>query len=73
MNKDSDEYDCVECGRHIISVGFNPRPFCAACLTIPGWFRDLEMRRAIDPQGWAKPPEEAIHGDFPPGPSPRRR
>ena len=29
MNKDADEYDCAECGRHIISVGFHPRPFCA--------------------------------------------
>ncbi len=34
-------------------------PLCNACLTVPGWFRYPEIREAIDPEGWASPPEEA--------------
>lgn len=45
-----DEFDCVECGRHIISIG-NPSGNCrcGACISIPGWHLDPELRQQIDP------------------------
>ena len=45
------EFDCVECGRHIIAFG--PRPklhLCGACMMMPGWFRDAKVRAIIDPE-----------------------
>ncbi len=46
------EFDCVECGRHIVVVTDNEcrRRVCAPCMAIPGWFRDPELRARIDPQ-----------------------
>lgn len=47
------EFDCCECGRHIIAIwaATPPEPpLCAACLTIPGWFRMPEVRAALDPE-----------------------
>ncbi len=49
-------FDCSECGRHIISI-CGPRPAldgsdrCAACMSMPGWFLDPELRRVLDPDG----------------------
>lgn len=48
------EFDCSECGRHIVQLS-GPRPAldgsdrCAACWSLPGWFHDPELARAIDP------------------------
>lgn len=48
------EFDCVECGRHVISFG-NPilaaahPDTCAMCFSIPGWFHDPELAGVLDP------------------------
>jgi hypothetical protein len=45
------EFDCAECGRHIIAVALArvpAPPLCAHCLHIPGWFRDADLRRMLD-------------------------
>lgn len=46
------EFDCCECGRHIILVSGELRepPLCAACISLPGWFRDPKIRDIIDPE-----------------------
>lgn len=46
------EYDCCECGRHVLN--FTDRaplqpPLCAMCLGLPGWFRHPDLRATIDP------------------------
>lgn len=46
---DVTEFDCVECGRHIIQIGGPTTRKCAACMALPGWFRDPELRERIDP------------------------
>lgn len=41
------EFACVECGQPVIRLGVAEPPefrFCAACLTVPGWFRCARMR-----------------------------
>ena len=53
------EFDCVECGQHIIR--FNGEPgepqLCGHCLHIPGWFRHPEVRRMLAPEGLPDLPE----------------
>jgi len=51
------EFDCVECGRHIIRIIGEPYApaLCAACIMVPGWFRDPHLRNAIDAD--VNPPE----------------
>jgi ribosomal protein L37E len=49
------EYDCSECGRHIYQFGGPQTGRCAACTTMPGWFRDPELAKRIDPEGDARP------------------
>jgi len=57
MNDDSNEYinevefDCNECQRHIVRFGgpVNQFHLCATCLFIPGWYKDPELRRRLDP------------------------
>jgi hypothetical protein len=44
----SDEFDCCECGRHIIVLCGTTAPLCAACLMLPGWHRDTRLRAVID-------------------------
>lgn len=59
---DANEYDCTECGRHIIVLN-NPvlqakHPnICAACWSIPGWFNDPHLARDIDPDHTRNPPK----------------
>jgi hypothetical protein len=43
------EFDCVECGRHIIVICGPPTSKCAACQSLPGWFDDPALARIIDP------------------------
>lgn len=41
------EFTCCECGRDVISLGEEKPPefrLCAACLTVPGWYRCARMR-----------------------------
>lgn len=43
------EFDCVMCGRHIVSIGGPPGlTLCGTCAIIPGWHLDPELRKAID-------------------------
>lgn len=53
------EFDCCECGRHIVDVSGQGRepPLCAECLHVPGWFRDPQLARILDPNGDCKPPQ----------------
>lgn len=40
------EFDCVECGHHIVSI-CPPDPAevrCAHCIVLPGWFNDPKLR-----------------------------
>lgn len=45
------EFDCVECGRHIIVFAspWRDTQLCAICISTPGWFRDPRLREIIDP------------------------
>jgi hypothetical protein len=46
------EFDCVECGKHII--GFGPGwsvALCAHCMFCPGWFRDPRLLKMWAPEG----------------------
>jgi hypothetical protein len=55
------EFQCTECGRHIIQI-CGPPPadhfgLCAACLMLPGWHADPELRRRLDPEGVTTDPK----------------
>jgi hypothetical protein len=45
------EFVCVECKREIVRiVGHRNDPdLCSACLFLPGWWRDPELRKRMDP------------------------
>lgn len=50
--KEPVEFDCIECGHHIVGITLEkvPEPaLCAHCLFLPQWFTDPELRRVIDP------------------------
>lgn len=54
------EFDCVECGTHVVVVGstkFAAPKLCAHCLFTPGWFNDPKLRRLWDPQNKIVLPE----------------
>lgn len=60
------EFDCRECGRHIISIGNQSLAVthpdtCAACFSIPRWYLDPELAQAIDPHGLRNPPAGRLH------------
>ena len=48
----TDEFDCIECGAHVFAFGRVPRemPLCATCISMPGWFRDPQLRAILDPE-----------------------
>lgn len=53
------EFDCAECGTHIVAL-CDPDPrrkLCAHCITIPGWFRDPQLLELIAPEGLPHLPE----------------
>jgi hypothetical protein len=55
-NNNSFEFDCAECGRQIVQFVPLTGDRCAACLNMPGWFRDPELRRALEPDpDWVPP------------------
>jgi hypothetical protein len=43
MNDQPKEFDCVDCGRHIVRWGPPDDPRCAECLHVPGWYREPEL------------------------------
>lgn len=56
----ADEFDCCECGRHIIRIiPDGTGPVCGACIFMPGWFRDPEIRAVLDPSHDGRDPAEA--------------
>lgn len=46
------EFDCVECGRHIISLQTWEPTFCLCgmCIMMPGWYDDPRLREVLDPE-----------------------
>jgi hypothetical protein len=44
------EFDCVDCGRHIIVLCGPASERCAACISMPGWYLDAEVRAILDPE-----------------------
>ncbi len=47
------EFDCIECGRHILSFGADggaDHGLCAACLMNPGWFKIKAVREFVAPE-----------------------
>ena len=51
MKLQSREFDCMECGRHVVQTiaDWNKLPLCAECLYLPGWFQDQALRSMLDP------------------------
>jgi hypothetical protein len=45
------EFDCCECGRHIIQIAGPVSEFglCAACTFMPGWLDDPKLVAVLDP------------------------
>lgn len=43
------EFDCAECGEHIISISHSHFPLCAKCVYMPGWFKLPEVRAILAP------------------------
>jgi hypothetical protein len=57
------EFDCAECGRHIVAfVRPSDAALCAACLHLPGWYRDVGLRRRLDPEHDGKETWERTDG-----------
>lgn len=56
-NQNVHEFDCIDCGRHIISLcGPAGEVRCASCLAMPNWFLNLELKRILEPDpGWEPP------------------
>ena len=43
------EFDCKECGRHVVAICSPYRiEVCALCQSMPGWFRLPKLRRRLD-------------------------
>lgn len=55
-SKVSREFDCVECGRHIVSFGAEVTDIalCALCIFVPGWYRYPELCEKFDPDNKRK-------------------
>jgi hypothetical protein len=49
----ADEFDCRECGEHIIRIIDDPKApkLCATCVFLPGWFRYPALRAILAPDG----------------------
>ncbi len=52
MSDKAEEFDCVECGRHIVRIIARPTEpkLCAECLMFPGWYKNPELRVLLDPE-----------------------
>lgn len=47
------EFDCCECGRHIVAIVAEKvpePPLCAECIHLPGWHEDPVLVVLIDPE-----------------------
>ncbi len=55
------EFDCKECGRHIVLIGQKSGKWhglCSVCFHLPAWFNDPDLRAVFDPDGLARPPSK---------------
>ena len=46
------EFDCCECGHHIIAIVAEKAPeppLCATCIALPYWFENPDLVKIIDP------------------------
>lgn len=43
------EFDCTECGRHVVDVSGEVRERCACCIHVPLWYEDPTVARILDP------------------------
>lgn len=43
------EFDCIECGRHVVDVSGEVRERCACCIHVPLWYEDPTVARMLDP------------------------
>jgi hypothetical protein len=61
----SQEFDCIECGRHIVRItalrDMLPK-LCGHCLTMPGWFRNPELHEKFAPEGLDNLPDHEMGG-----------
>lgn len=50
------EFNCVECGRHIMSFGaeMTDIALCALCIFMPGWYRYPQLCEKLDPDNKRK-------------------
>ena len=46
------EFDCAECGRHMIVLCGVATKVCAACHTLPGWHLDPKLRDVFKYGPW---------------------
>lgn len=67
----ADEFDCADCGRHVIAFPAGSRLFtdgrCNSCAFMPGWFLLPELKRALEPDADWQPPERAPNDPGAPG------
>lgn len=59
MSDNSVEFDCCECGVHVVQM-IEPAPdprLCCHCLHMPGWYDNPELRAALDPHGFHPGPK----------------
>jgi len=44
------EFDCIECGRHVVRMVCMPNiELCGMCISTPGWHENAEIRAVVDP------------------------
>ena len=55
MSDDFREFDCTDCGCHIVAFGPDTMGYCATCLAFPGWYNDPVLRERFDPDGTTGP------------------
>ena len=55
------EYDCAECGRHMIQFGGPFTGLCGACLIMPRWFDNPELAACLDPDNEVRPPSRRVN------------
>jgi hypothetical protein len=55
------DFTCVECGRFICRiVPVDTNNLCAECIWVPGWFRDPELAKIVDPDHDRNPPAHEV-------------
>lgn len=59
----ADEFDCAECGEHIVAIGHSHRPLCAKCVHMPGWFKKDEVRAILAPDHDGRDPADRSDDD----------